>query len=54
LLSSILLGVLLLIQHVHYTIDVVAAPVFTYALYRISLIITKIENKAFVPHTGQS
>jgi hypothetical protein len=43
--ASILLGSLLLIQHVHYTIDVLAAPVFTYAVYRMALIFTKRENK---------
>ena len=32
--ASVLLGFLLLIQHVHYTIDILAAPVFTYAVYR--------------------
>lgn len=51
--ASILLGILLLVQHVHYTIDVLAAPVFTYAFYRIALIITKIENKPIFPRTGR-
>ncbi|PWT78628.1 MAG: hypothetical protein C5B59_01365 [Bacteroidetes bacterium] len=32
LISSIVLGILLLVQHVHYTIDVLTAPIFTYAL----------------------
>lgn len=33
LLGSIVVGVLLLVQHVHYTIDVLGAFVFTYPLY---------------------
>jgi hypothetical protein len=36
LISTIAIAVLLLVQHVHYTIDVVAAPIFTYLLYRLS------------------
>ena len=32
-----LLAVLLLIQHIHYTIDILAAPVATYNCYRITM-----------------
>lgn len=35
MLSTILVGSMVLIQHVHYTIDVLAAPVFTYACFWI-------------------
>lgn len=52
LFASIVLGILLLVQHVHYTIDVLAAPVFTYALYRFALIITKIRNAQIIPDSG--
>ena len=52
LIASIVLGILLLVQHVHYTIDVLAAPVFTYALYRFALIITKIRNPPNIPDLG--
>jgi hypothetical protein len=45
LFASIALGILLLVQHVHYTVDVLAAPVFTYAVYRLALIFTKPERK---------
>jgi hypothetical protein len=45
LLASIVLGILLLIQHVHYTIDVLAAPVFTYAVYQLAGLFTKQEKK---------
>lgn len=31
LISTLLVGSMVLIQHVHYTVDVLAAPVFTYA-----------------------
>lgn len=35
LIGSLLVGVLLLVQHVHYTVDVLGAFVFTYPLYRL-------------------
>ena len=44
LCATILLGILLLVQHVHYTIDILAAPVFTYAVYRIVLAFIKKES----------
>ena len=30
---SIIVPILLLVQHVHYTIDILAAPVFAYAIF---------------------
>jgi PAP2 superfamily C-terminal len=45
LMASIVLGILLLVQHVHYTIDVLAAPVFTYIVYRLTLLFTKPEKE---------
>ncbi len=33
-ISTILVAIFVLIQHVHYTIDVVAAPFFTYGSYK--------------------
>lgn len=47
--ASILLGIFLLGQHVHYTIDVLAAPVFTYVAYRLALLFTKNENRLLIP-----
>ena len=40
LFSTVAIAVLLLVQHAHYTIDVVAAPFFTYLLYMLSKKIT--------------
>ncbi|WP_413997985.1 phosphatase PAP2-related protein [Flavobacterium sp. W1B] len=34
-------SILLLIQHVHYTIDIVAAPIFTYLIWRLAKKITQ-------------
>jgi hypothetical protein len=42
LIASILIGIMVLIQHVHYTIDVITAPIFTYGVY---LIAKKIVNQ---------
>ncbi len=53
LFASILLGFLLLVQHVHYTIDVLGAPLFTYAVYRLTLIFTKRENQQTFPQYGK-
>jgi PAP2 superfamily C-terminal len=53
LLASILLGFLLLVQHVHYTIDVLGAPLFTYAVYRLTLIFTKREKQQTFPQYGK-
>ncbi len=37
LCTTIIVGVLVLVQHVHYTIDVVLAPLFTYIIFRCAL-----------------
>jgi len=41
LCATIIVGILLLIQHVHYTVDVIAAPVFAYAMYLLAMRIVK-------------
>lgn len=41
LMATIAVGLLVLVQHVHYTIDVLAAFLFTYIIYRISKIIIR-------------
>jgi hypothetical protein len=40
LMGTILVGLLVLIQHVHYSIDVVAAPFYTFTCYKISSFLT--------------
>jgi hypothetical protein len=40
LFCTIMVAICVLIQHVHYTIDVVAAPFYSYASYRIVAILT--------------
>ncbi len=39
LISTVLVGIAVLLQHVHYTVDVLAAPFFAYSSYRIVKII---------------
>jgi hypothetical protein len=41
LICTILVAFCVLLQHVHYTIDVIAAPFFAYTSYRISRLINK-------------
>ena len=41
LMSSILVGIAVLLQHVHYTIDVLAAPFFAYSSYKIAAVINE-------------
>lgn len=36
LFATVAIAILLLVQHAHYTIDIIAAPFFTYILYRFS------------------
>jgi hypothetical protein len=40
LLASLAVGCLVLVQHVHYTIDVLAAFVFTYLIFKIGKLVT--------------
>ncbi len=39
LIATFLVAACVLVQHVHYTIDVITAPVFAYTGYRISLLV---------------
>ena len=41
LLGFVIIAIAVLLQHVHYTIDVVAAPFFTYTAFRIILLSRK-------------
>lgn len=36
LIATITIGTLVLVQHVHYTVDVVSAPFFTYLVFKIA------------------
>lgn len=42
LVLGILVSVLLLVQHVHYTMDIVAAPLFAFIAYKGSLLIDRL------------
>jgi len=41
LICTVLVGIAVLLQHVHYTIDVLAAPFFAYSSYKIVTIINE-------------
>ena len=41
LMSTVLVGIAVLLQHVHYAIDVLAAPFFAYSSYKIVTIINE-------------
>jgi membrane-associated phospholipid phosphatase len=45
LIATILVGASVLVQHVHYTIDVIAAPFFAYTAYRVSRLINRKKMK---------
>ncbi len=47
LIATIIVGFAVLLQHVHYSIDVFAAPFFTYICYRIVCIYNKNRKRIF-------
>ncbi|MCF8243289.1 MAG: sphingomyelin synthase family protein [Melioribacteraceae bacterium] len=44
--AAVLVGFFVIVQHVHYTIDVIAAPFFAYCSYRIAVIFNKRKNNS--------
>jgi hypothetical protein len=44
LVATVIVGVLLLIQHIHYTIDVLFAPVFVYLVFILAKKVTNIST----------
>lgn len=49
LICTILIAILLLIQHIHYTFDVLAAPIFVYGIYFLA---KRISVFSLVPDMG--
>jgi hypothetical protein len=45
IVASFIVAILILVQHVHYTLDVVAAPIFTYGVYRLVIRLQKASEK---------
>lgn len=39
LVSTILVGLMVLLQHIHYFIDVISAPLFSFLMYRLAIFI---------------
>jgi len=50
LICTVLVGIAVLLQHVHYTIDVLAAPFFAYVSYKIAAFIN--EQSKFKKYVG--
>ena len=44
--ATLIVGAIVLVQHVHYTIDVLAAPFFTYCCYLLAVWISKDRRKS--------
>ncbi len=44
-LAIIAVGIMLLVQHVHYTLDVVVAPIATYPLYKLAVAMLSAKSK---------
>ena len=51
LICTILIAFCVMIQHVHYKIDVIAAPFFAYTSYRISRLINKRKKNRVINHS---
>lgn len=47
LISTIVVGIAVTIQHVHYSVDVIAAPFFGYGVYRVVLLLNQKYSNLF-------
>ncbi len=48
IIATLLVGLLVLVQHVHYTLDVIAAPFFVYPIYRFSKYLLSINPMSLI------